>query len=555
MKKTIYAFIIAAFLFSNSIAIPAYSEEFQESDSAGLSNLKESLNKDFNNDGASNKAGESVNNSNNEAANELITSGNSSKSDDSSLESVIKKVRSAGSADEFNEAVTLLNDLIEKSKDDSEISLLKGELGKIYFKKGDFANAIKTFQELLTKASEDEAAKFNKIISYLERSSKKAGLQTSAQEALDKMNETKTKLDSISWTHPIDKASAECSYLAAAAEYKIKQAAYEAFDIGEELIFEDDLIENYLENKGCKPIVTGAFFQLASGHNDENDYPVSYWKKELTAMKEIGMDTAIVQYTHDHDNSFMPATERILTAADEVGIKVFVGTILDESTSWYLVDKFNESWLEKEAEKVASYATDMVRKLKNHSSFVGVYIPYEDNTLSLAGPVGDFYNKVVQAVKKEDSNLLTLISPFTCLQPGRALSFPKAVLERYYKIMLAHAKVDICAWQDGVGGTTNQLTRIENDLGAIAKACKADGITLWANVEVFHRTTPLNEAFEAKGTDIGILKQQVSKEHSYVSKIICFDFNHYFSPNIGEESAKKLYEDYKTYYGTQTRAK
>jgi len=307
--------------------------------------------------------------------------------------------------------------------------------------------------------------------------------------------------------------------------------------------------------KKHRPFITGAFFQLSECYNNGTDYPVQYWLTELGAMQNIGMDTAIIQYNLCDGINYSEATERFLTAADQLGMKVFIGTALNESNLWYTVHKVNPVWLAGASKTIAAYTRVLVRQFKGHGSFVGVYIPNEDNTIGLPGPVGKFYGTIVKAVKEEKPELLTLISPFTCLQPGRAKSFPKIYLEKYFKTMLSNAKVDICAWQDGVGGTREQLNKVDNDLGAIVKACDELGITVWANAEVFHRTTPLSEAFSAEATDFATMKTQIDKEYKYVSKMICFDFNHYFSPNIGSPTAKTLYENYKAYFDENSESK
>lgn len=300
--------------------------------------------------------------------------------------------------------------------------------------------------------------------------------------------------------------------------------------------------------EGCQPFVTGAFFQLSEGYNDEERYPVEYWATELTAMKAIGMDTAIIQSNQCSGVNFSVATERFLTAADQVGMKVFIGTALNETALWYTVNKVNPVWLARESKTIATYTKILVKQFKPHESFVGVYIPYEDNSLGLPGPVGDFYGNISKAVRESGPGLKVMISPFTCIQPGRAISSPKIMLEMYFKAMLSRAKVDICAWQDGVGGTKDQLKKIDKDLGAIAKVCNELGIEVWSNAEIFRRTSKLSDAFEADSTDFETMKSQLSNECKYVTKIICFDFNHYFSPNIESETARALYESYKKYY-------
>lgn len=300
------------------------------------------------------------------------------------------------------------------------------------------------------------------------------------------------------------------------------------------LIMSSASVAVILENR-----ITGAFIQPWGSDNDRS---LDSWVEELKLMKDIGMDTVIMQFNQYNGVNFSVATENMLEAADQLGMRVYVGTALNEE-GWY-VNKILPSFLAKESVSVAKYTTILVEQFAPHKSFVGVYIPYEDNTLSFPGAMGDFYGRIAEAAKAAKPDLKVLISPYTTPRPGYAMSLPKAALKAYFKIMLKRAKVDICAWQDGVGGTRKQLERVAHDLGPIVKVCRDLKIEAWANLEVFHRTTPLSEDFAAEATNIETLKKQMDAEGPQVKKLICFDFNHYFSPLAADPTAHKLYQDY-----------
>lgn len=293
------------------------------------------------------------------------------------------------------------------------------------------------------------------------------------------------------------------------------------------------------ETESIEKRISGAFIQP---WESDNDRPCEFWTTELQAMKAIGIDTVIIQFNQYNGVNFSEATENILNVADELEMKVFIGTALNEE-GWY-TNKILPTFLARESKIVAEYTTILVNQFKPHKSFIGVYIPYEDNTLSLPGPMGDFYGRIADAARAAKPDLKILISPYTTPRPGMALSLPKVALNAYFRKMLKRAKVDICAWQDGVGGTRKQLERVSHDLGPIVKTCKALKIEAWANLEVFHRTTPLSEDFAAEATDLETLKKQIAAEGPLVKKLICFDFNHYFSPNAADKTAHRLYEEY-----------
>lgn len=294
-------------------------------------------------------------------------------------------------------------------------------------------------------------------------------------------------------------------------------------------------------SKATQPKLSGSFLQLNGGDNDK---PVEYWLKELGSMQKIGMDTAVVQYCAYGDTELTPATEKILQAADQLGMKVMVGTKLSES-GWY-TNQFSDKYLQQKGKEVADYTRDLVQQFSSHPSLQGIYIPYETNLSANAADIGAFYGQISNAAKEANPNLKTMISPYTNLIPGVPMSMPEGVMTSNFKAMLQNANVDILAWQDGVGGTKDQLNRIDHDLGAIAAACKDQGVELWADVEGFERTTKFYDDFSAKPVSMDTLKQQMEKEAPYVSKIISFDFNDYMSPQKNDDTAS-LYREYEEY--------
>ncbi|HNW35880.1 MAG TPA: DUF5109 domain-containing protein, partial [Candidatus Ozemobacteraceae bacterium] len=73
------------------------------------------------------------------------------------------------------------------------------------------------------------------------------------------------------------------------------------------------------------------------------------------------------------------------------------------------------------------------------------------------------------------------------------------------------------------------------------------------NCEVFHRTSPLSQDFAAEATSMDILSRQIEGEAPYVDRLICFDFNHYFSPRLGDK-AEQLYNEYRAWIGLSPKA-
>lgn len=298
--------------------------------------------------------------------------------------------------------------------------------------------------------------------------------------------------------------------------------------------------------------LTGSFIQISG-----DDRPAEYWQKTLADMKRLGMDTAIIQYTAYGGTTLWNSTEHILNAADALGMSVMVGTKLDESTgklndNWYL--KALLPWkVKEEASDAAGYTREMVERFGHHPSMSGLYIPYEVNGIANAKAIGDLYGDISRAAKSVKPDLKVMISPYTNLIPGIPLSMPSKYLETWWDTVLSRAGIDVLAWQDGVGGTTKQLDRVEHDLSAIAKATSKHGVELWGNLETFHRTTELYQGFGAEPGGLDTIKRQIDAAKPHVSKLINFDFNHYMSPQ-GSEEAQKLYADYMKYVETLDEA-
>lgn len=286
------------------------------------------------------------------------------------------------------------------------------------------------------------------------------------------------------------------------------------------------------------PRLGGAFLQLDASHNTEAP---GTWDARLSRMKAAGMDTVVIQYSAHNGEDLGPAVERVLDAAEKVGMKVWLGTPLEERAWW------KQSWspffLRSVIPQVEKETFETVSRWAKHPALGGIYLPYETNGVGDPWAMGDFLGAMSRAAKKARPDLPVMISPYTNLVPGVALSLPSFVLKAWWNVVLSRAQIDVLAWQDGVGAVTAQIDRVEHDLGALAAAAKKHGVALWANVEAFQRTTPLNQAFSATAADMGRFEKQLQAVAPYAERIISFDFNHYMDPEAGEDAAK-LYQAY-----------
>ncbi|MBF0410596.1 MAG: DUF4434 domain-containing protein [Candidatus Riflebacteria bacterium] len=303
------------------------------------------------------------------------------------------------------------------------------------------------------------------------------------------------------------------------------------------------VVEDSLLRKANQNIITGAFFQFWGSDNDKQ---ASDWEKELSAMRAIGMDTIIIQSNQSSGVNFSEATELVLEEADKTGMNVFIGTALNED-GWYS-NRFNPVYLHNAGKDVAKYTEILVKQFSPHKSFVGLYIPYEENTMASAVLMGEFYGKISKAAKNIKPELKVLISPFTAVVPQYSISMPAWRIKNYFETLFKRGGIDICALQDGIGCSSGRLEKISEDLTAISEACKNTGVEFWANVEIFEPNKSKDpDSFKFIPANMDRISKQISAEGPFATKIICFDFNHYFSPNSGNELAQKLYNDYLDY--------
>ena len=261
-------------------------------------------------------------------------------------------------------------------------------------------------------------------------------------------------------------------------------------------------------------------------------------------MKAVGMDTVIIRYSAHNGEDLSPAVDQVLNAAARQGMKVWLGTPLEERAWW------KQSWspffLRSVIPQVERETFDAVSRVANHPALAGIYLPYETSGLSDPIAMGDFYGAMSRAANKAMPGVPVMISPYTNIRPGKVGSLPPKALTAWWDVVLSRAGIDVLAWQDGVGACTPQLGQVDQDLGALAKAAKKNGVALWANVEAFDRTTPLDQPFQATAAPFDRFQRQLAAVSPWVDRVVSFDFNDYMDPSQGEDQ-RRLYEAYRGY--------
>lgn len=310
------------------------------------------------------------------------------------------------------------------------------------------------------------------------------------------------------------------------------------------------------------PVVSGTFMQPGTFAN----YSVAQMKQHLSYMKEVGIDTLILQWsfatangkvTQAYYNSSFPADakagsfngngakflEVLLSAAEEVGFKVWIG--LNDSDEWWNVGVNDRSWIEKQASLGLMGAEQIYKgyKEKYPNAFAGWYFVFE------------FYNMKANAAQVENAayilnlyrdglyqlspELPMLLSPFITAAGASPVETQTLWSNVFAKTHFR--KGDIFTCQDSVGAGHITIDKLDAFFKAIKAAVDTKPeISFWANNEDFTSadwsTAPLDR-----------FVRQLEITDPYVDGHITFAYSHYQNPDVGKTG---YHAAYKTYFET-----
>ncbi len=306
------------------------------------------------------------------------------------------------------------------------------------------------------------------------------------------------------------------------------------------------------------PTLCGSFMQPGAFKG----YSAKQMESHLQTMYDVGIDILILQWsftTEDgkvtdayfdsdfgdnradiFDASGAALVENILSAAEKVGVKVFIG--LNDSSEWWQMGVLDRNWIDTQANLGLNGAKQLHDKYaaKYPNAFYGWYFVFE------------FYNMVApDAVINNASYLLNLyrdglyeIAPSMpmMLSPyiSEAGADPKETGVLWQKVFAGtnFKNGDIYCCQDSVGAGHISIDRLDAYYAEIKKAVDTkDGLLFWANNEDFtlstSSTAPLDRFIE-----------QLNITDKYVSAHVTFAYSHYQHPDMqkfGEHEAYKYY--------------
>ena len=309
---------------------------------------------------------------------------------------------------------------------------------------------------------------------------------------------------------------------------------------------------------GAPPVLrlAGSFMQF---QDEMKSWEPGVWRQILDRMKELEMDTVIVQMLAEENadgttNSFIgpsgseDATEAILNYADTNGFKVFLGLYMHQYH-----DLSDTNFLSKALADnvgVAQQAWQRYMQPRRHNSFAGWYAPLEPWTAAWPtaqiNALRSFYKGVHDACR-----LLSGDAPMAIAPAISADRPPPCEVQQVYLQLLAGSGVDIVLLQDSVGAQQWNSDIVSHDapyFAAFQAACQTRGVQLWADTECF-LITPTNWL----ACDAARLKQQLAATAPFVQEFVTFDFLNYMNPaaflstwnQARRASMLKLFADYK----------
>ena len=296
----------------------------------------------------------------------------------------------------------------------------------------------------------------------------------------------------------------------------------------------------------------GTFLQPNSGHAR---WPISQWRQEMINLRHVGFDTIIIQWSQYDDEHYVGTDgdgicliERIVAAADEAGIDVYVGLSL--RNTWWDTRNITMDLMREELARNKSIARWLYPKLQQYSSFRGWYIPHEVCDLYYTKDqrllVLAFYKELTSFLNRMDPLKIVMASGYTDHDQASFLQFT-----RWYKMFLEDSGIDILIFQDGAGlsGRTDWKNILPfADILVSFRGREFSG-DIWLLAEVFTQTDgpPINDrAFNADPADFARVNEQLQSLGMMGTKIVIYSYFTYMRPSAGEEEAA-LYEAYRQY--------
>ena len=336
--------------------------------------------------------------------------------------------------------------------------------------------------------------------------------------------------------------------------------------------------DNPLANNTSVPVVTGIFI----APEISSDAGLAEWISSLQAMKTIGINTVIVQYSFQtdaiygtqayfepfpqQDTALYPERRRqigrILHAARAADMQVYLGLQIAER-EWFDGNMYRDyDWLYSQYRLSTELADALWSAFGDDyaGTVAGWYLPFEFESSAeyhdYFHQITDVYYRPVTAYLKDSfDGLPVIISPLMYAYDDK---------DRWRNSLitvLAGAQIDIIAPQDGIGYGTQTHATVGDWYATTDLAVKyvnetsGKSISLWGNCENYMHRRDYNDALESiKPMSIGKFINSLHTVAPYVDNLITFSIHRWdacMNHNVATGINSSYYEAYKTYYLTK----
>ncbi len=310
------------------------------------------------------------------------------------------------------------------------------------------------------------------------------------------------------------------------------------------------------------PTLCGSFMQPSAF----KDYSYERMKQHLQYMYDVGIDILILQWSFENtsdgvistfyessfdesdkassfDESGKMLLDTILRAAEDVGVKVFIG--LNENAEWWQSAIASKSWIGNQADIGLKGARQIYDKYKSlyPNAFYGWYFVFEYYNFKANNEILNnaslLLNKYRNGLYEIDKDMPMMLSPYISSAGANPEDTGKLWKRVFEKTDFRSGDIFCC--QDSVGAGHITIDRLDDYYKAIKEAVDTkEGLRFWANNESFAQeswsTAPLDRFIE-----------QMNISSKYVEAHITFAYSHYANPDTGKTG---YHLAYKTYYET-----
>jgi hypothetical protein len=309
----------------------------------------------------------------------------------------------------------------------------------------------------------------------------------------------------------------------------------------EEIKQEEQLVVDSLK------ALTGSFVDFWG----KEDWSQQEWSSQFQEMKDIGMNTIIIQFVSYGDNTWFNsantftktkypnALTRLLAAANNKQMAVYIGLYFNDE---YWENQTNVDWLRLHADRCILIATELNAQFGKNQAFKGWYIPHEPepyayNSSELIASFKDnFINRISDKLHSFSTKPVSIAAFF-----NSALTSPTQLKD--FMKELCKSNLQIIMLQDGVGVNHVSLDQLpqyysEADRGLYENTTYTG--QFWTDLETF--------SFAPQGkVTIDRIKKQLQSEMTapHISKAVSFQYyEDMCSTGPGGITAARLRNDY-----------